>query len=207
MNGKRFLVREYIAAIFLATSAAMFSLGDAESSTSKSGPTFNTYGVVVVLVSLAFDSIQANAQERILKGCPVTEAIMFSNSISALLSFLWTVVSGEFGFALEFCSLNPETYLIFFYRAVVCYLGVACLLMQMQLFGAVVANVVTSVRKIVTILFSFFIFGHAVTKLHFIGLLFFIAAAGLNEFLKPFLPKAPVAETPQSSPDNNDMKV
>ena len=182
MNGKTFLLREYFAAILLAASATMFSMGDAHSE-----PNFNISGIIVVLLSLAFDSIQANAQEKVLKGCPITEAILFSNFFSAVMALGWTFISGELGSALAFCALHPATYYLFIVRALICYLGVACLLLQIQLFGAVTANVITTCRKIITILLSFLAFAHPLSFMHGFGLLCFTLAAAVNEFLKPFV--------------------
>jgi adenosine 3'-phospho 5'-phosphosulfate transporter B3 len=51
--GRRFEVREYVSALLLVASATLFSLGDKEVQSD-----FNWIGIIVVLLSLVFDSVQ-----------------------------------------------------------------------------------------------------------------------------------------------------
>jgi adenosine 3'-phospho 5'-phosphosulfate transporter B3 len=198
--GRSFSAREYFAAILLAASAALFSLGDAEVDAD-----FNTIGVIVVLLSLVFDSVQANTQDRILtvQQCPLVEAILFSNLLSGLFSLLYTWISGELAVAVPFCSDNPLTYQLFVVRALILYVGVIFLLTQIKLFGAVTTNVVTTVRKILTVVLSFIIFAHVLTPRHLYGLLAFITAVCINEFAKCCQAGVPVASAP--APVKDDM--
>jgi adenosine 3'-phospho 5'-phosphosulfate transporter B3 len=198
--GRSFSVREYLAAILLAASAALFSLGDAEVDAD-----FNTIGVVVVLLSLVFDSVQANTQDRILtvQQCPLVEAILFSNLLSGFFSLLYTWISGELAVAVPFCADHPLTYQLFVVRALILYVGVIFLLTQIKLFGAVTTNVVTTVRKILTVVLSFIIFAHVLTPRHLYGLLAFTLAVCINEFAKCCYAGVPVALAP--APVKDDM--
>jgi adenosine 3'-phospho 5'-phosphosulfate transporter B3 len=179
--GRRFEFREYVSAFLLVASATLFSLGDKEVSSE-----FSWIGITVVLLSLFFDSVQANVQDRILtrQKCELTEAILFSNFFSGVMSLLWTAASGELTVAFEYCSDNPLTMQLFVLRAFVLYHGVVMLLAQIKLFGAVLANVVTTVRKILTVILSFIAFAHPVTQRHAIGLVVFAIALALNDLAK-----------------------
>ena len=180
--GRRFELREYVSVVLLVGSATLFSLGDREVASAE----FSSIGIIVVLFSLFFDSVQANVQDRILtrQKCELTEAILFSNFFSFVLSGIWTGASGELRVAVEYCWQNPLTYQLFVLRAFVLYHGVVMLLAQIKLFGAVLANVVTTVRKIVTILVSFLAFAHPLTQRHAIGLVIFCVAVALNDIAK-----------------------
>jgi adenosine 3'-phospho 5'-phosphosulfate transporter B3 len=118
--GRRFEFREYVSAFLLVASATLFSLGDKEVSSE-----FSWIGITVVLLSLFFDSVQANVQDRILtrQKCELTEAILFSNFFSGVMSLLWTAASGELTVAFEYCSDNPLTMQLFVLRAFVLYHG------------------------------------------------------------------------------------
>jgi drug/metabolite transporter (DMT)-like permease len=151
---------------------------------------------------------QANTQDRILtrQKCELTEAILFSNFFSAVLSHMWTIASGEWRLAVQYCDSAPLTYQLMVVRALVLYLGVVMLLAQIKLFGAVMANVITTVRKVLTVLLSFFMFSHPLTARHAFGLLLFAAALALNDLAKHLrcgpcaaAPAAPAAPAVSSS--------
>src|SRR5690554_6136291 len=84
--------------------------------------------------------------------------MVYTNSFSAILVFFICIAMGELGPSLEYCSLYPEAYVYFTARSVFIYLGVLCFATLMDVFDAVSATTVTTIRKVLSILFSFVLF-------------------------------------------------
>lgn len=179
MIGSVFLLRksytkyEYASVAMLVSSAVLFSLGDVDVA-----PEASTYGLVVVLLSLVFDSVHSNAQEVILRSqkAPTSEVMFFSNAFAAICSFLVCLFSGELFDAYAFGAENPILYVVFVARSIVIFCGVQCFLTMMKHFGAVSATTVTTVRKILTILASFVFFPKPFTIKYFYGIVMFVAS-------------------------------
>jgi len=170
-------VLEYLATIFYVTSAVCFSLGDIDLE-----PNYNMTGIAIVLLSLVADSFHSNQQERVLKrlGAGEVETLIFSNLFSALLVLLYLILSGKLMPAVRYCHSIPISYLLFIIRAIVIYCGVKCYLTLVNIAGNVFATTMTTIRKILTILVSFFFFPKPFTIKYLYGILAFGFALGLN---------------------------
>lgn len=177
MLGKRYAVSEYVIAVMFVSSAAFFSLGDVDAS-----PDFEYLGVFVVLLSLVFDGLHSTSQEQLLRkhGSSVPEMMVFTNMFSAVLVLGVCVLSGELGPSLAYCAQYPEAYFYFTARSVLVYLGVLCFANLVDVFDAVSATTVTTLRKVLSILCSFALFPKPFTGKHLLGLLVFTAAVGIK---------------------------
>ena len=171
--GRRYSRLEYVAAVLTVTSAALFGLGDRDAA-----PQFSWVGIVVVLLSLVADSLHSNSQETLLQDHRATlrETMVFSNLFSAIGALTVCLLTSEFSVAFAYCARHPAAYIIMASHAVVNYLGVLCYVTSVKNFGVVLATTVTTVRKIVTVLLSFFIFPKPLNERYLYGLsLFFLA--------------------------------
>eukprot|EP01083_Nonionella_stella_P015899 44474_1 len=154
MLRKKYSVEEYAGAVLLVTSAIIFSLGDMETS-----PAFSVIGICIVLASLVGDRFHANFQEHVLKeGAHMLEVMIFSNFYSGLICLAVITLSGEIFTAIAYCNMYPSLYLFFTFRTVFVYGGALCYVAMIKRFGAVPATAVTTVRKILSIMLSFYIF-------------------------------------------------
>lgn len=162
---------EYFAAGLLVCSACLFSLGDVDVA-----PSYDTTGLVIVLVSLFFDAAHSNIQEGVLKDqrAPESEVMLFSNCFAAICTLIVCRAVGEFWPAVEFCRENPIAYFLFVFRACVIYMGVLCFVTMIKHFGVVPATTVTTVRKILTILVSFIAFPKPLTIKYLYGFVAFL---------------------------------
>ncbi|ETO09868.1 hypothetical protein RFI_27507 [Reticulomyxa filosa] len=177
---KEYNIFEYLAAPLMVGAAIAFSLGDASESLS-----FNTWGIIVVIVSLIFDSIHANAQEYTLKLHRDTalELLLYSNFFSGVFAALAGICAGELAPLFVFLATNSLLDILswFTIRVLCLYVGVAALVIFTQRFGAVAAVTVTTVRKILTVLLSYVLWPtKSFARPHAMGTLMFIGSLMLN---------------------------
>jgi len=168
---------EYVSTVLYVASAVFFSLGDIDLE-----PNFSMTGIVIVLCSLVADSLHSNQQERVLKqqGASELETLIYSNLFSAVLVLMYLLATDALVPALQYCWATPLSYFLFIIRAMVIYCGVKCYLSLVNLAGNVFATTMTTIRKILTILISFFLFPKPFTMKYFYGLLTFGMAIAAN---------------------------
>jgi len=156
IQGKRYGIIDVFAAILMSVGLIIFSLAD-----SKLSPVFNAKGYVLVLLALVADAIIGNVQEKAMKNFKASneELVLYSYSIGSIYLLIGTVLSGEFFSAYLFFSKHPvETYGYILFLGIVGYFGVNVVLTLVRVVGALVAVTVTTMRKAITVVFSFYFF-------------------------------------------------
>jgi hypothetical protein len=100
------------------------------------------FGICIVLLSLVFDSLHSNSQERVLKQLEAgpLETMFYTNLFSAALLFVWVVGNGELVPAVQYCAQYPMAYPYWILRASVIYFGVKCFLSLIKTNGNVLAT-------------------------------------------------------------------
>lgn len=168
--GLKYSFLEIIGHFLMVFAAILFSLGDHETQTR-----FTSIGVILVLSSLIFDSIHANFQEYALRKCnsSFSELMIFSNGIAAINSCLICILSKEIFLVIEYIKNHPNIWFLFLIRSCSIYIGAVAYLSLTKRFGAVIASQVTTARKVVTILTSYYLFPKPFVNLHQIGFLSF----------------------------------
>ena len=190
ITNKSYSKLEYSSAVLLAMSAAFFSLGDDALNSSYSSSDINNdahasvnyIGIIIVSISLVFDSLHSNTQDKLVRQyhASTAEAMLYTNFYAAILVLLATVSSGQFIVAFQYCQQNPISWLLLTIRSFVIYFGVLCFITLVKSSGAVAATAVTTIRKIATIACSFILFPKPITTLHLIGCLTFMLSVGLS---------------------------
>jgi adenosine 3'-phospho 5'-phosphosulfate transporter B3 len=177
VTGRRYNRYQTSAVFALVVAAIMFGLGDVDTT-----PSYNYKGIVIVLVSLVADAAHANTQDALMsrQNVPVREVMLFTNMTAAVCALVVVTCSGELWLALSYCNENPIAYALFITRSVVVYCGVLCYVTLVQQFGVVLATTMTTVRKILTILFSFVMFSHVFTIKYVYGVMLFAVSIALN---------------------------
>lgn len=198
LMNKSYSKLEYGSAALLVASAALFSLGDAQlietvasnvtdSSSSETATTvsFSTIGIIIVVLSLVFDSLHSNTQDKLVRTyhASTSEAMLYTNLFAAQLSFVVTLVSGELFVAYAYCVSHPISWLLLGIRALVIYFGVLCFLTLVKSSGAVLATAVTTVRKIATIACSYILFPKPMNMLHGYGVLAFLGSVFMSYYV------------------------
>jgi len=180
---KQYSTFEYVAAPFMVISAILFTLGDSITTLH-----FNVLGIVIVCISLVFDSMHANSQEYTLRmhNDTTLELLVYSNLLSSILAGFVGVISGEIIPLIKYFEVHNVYHALgwSFIRAACLYIGVAAFVVFTKKFGAVAAVTVTTVRKILTVLLSYLLCPtmKGFTAQHSAGTVLFILSLLLSAF-------------------------
>jgi len=144
-------------------------------------------GIVIVLVSLLFDSLHANFQDSLMHTYNATEleVLLYPNAFSAVLILAAVFVKGEAVPAFEYCQIYPIAYILFILRGIALYLGARTFITTINGFGAYTATTMTTVRKVVTVLLSFLLISKPFTTKYAWGLAVFIGGLYFGMKKKP----------------------
>lgn len=161
---------EYTSAILLAMSAAFFSLGDVAVT-----PSFDLTGIFIVCASLVGDAVHSLSQDTVLRkhNAKEEEILLYSNLFGFVISLTGNLVTNELFDAIRFFNQNPWLWFILGLRTVVVYYGVVCYVKIIKSFGIVTATTVTTIRKVLTIMCSFYFFPKPLSWKYFFALIIF----------------------------------
>eukprot|EP01102_Stenamoeba_stenopodia_P018827 TRINITY_DN6972_c0_g1_i1.p1 TRINITY_DN6972_c0_g1~~TRINITY_DN6972_c0_g1_i1.p1 ORF type:complete len:326 (+),score=48.62 TRINITY_DN6972_c0_g1_i1:108-1085(+) len=164
--GKRHGVKEIAGAVLIVIGLIVFTLADVELS-----PSFNPYGIFLVLLSLALNSLEGNFQEKALKGIGITqnELLLYSNMMSTMYLFPLLWISGELQNAIVYLSERQHVVGALLTMFTVGSLGMVFIIGLLKVTDAVTTTMVTSLRKALTVIFSFLIFEKPWSYKHVIG--------------------------------------
>ncbi|XP_043921358.1 adenosine 3'-phospho 5'-phosphosulfate transporter 2 isoform X2 [Protopterus annectens] len=156
IQGKRYNVTDVSAALCMSLGLIWFTLAD-----SKVAPNFNVTGVILISLALCADAAIGNVQEKAMKlhNGSNSEMVLYSYSIGFIYILVGLALTGGITPAIAFCSLYPlQTYGYAFLFSITGYFGISFVLALIKLFGALIAVTVTTGRKAMTIVLSFFFF-------------------------------------------------
>eukprot|EP00741_Cyanophora_paradoxa_P022009 tig00021432_g21246.t1 len=164
--GKKYKLMDYASALCFFVGLASFTLVDV-----RVQAKFSWTGVAVLLLALLADAFIGNAQEKLLRAhkCSLTEMVQWTYLAASLLCVGYVAWSGELAAALRFCSGRPELYALMLVFGFFSYLGTYAVLVLVERFGAVTCVVVTSCRKLLTIVLSFLLFPKALHVGHLLA--------------------------------------
>ncbi|XP_062589735.1 adenosine 3'-phospho 5'-phosphosulfate transporter 2-like [Saccostrea cucullata] len=161
IQGRRYNCIDVSAMMCMIVGLILFTLAD-----SSVSPNFNTYGVILISLALCADGAIGNVQEKAMKQYEAsnTEIVFYSYGLGFFYILIGLLLSGNFFPAFEFCKQYPvQTYGYGFLFSVSGYVGLAIVLTLVKTFGALIAVTVTTCRKAVTIILSFFFFSKPFT--------------------------------------------
>lgn len=174
MQGKSYTAVQYGNAMLLVAGITVFVLGEVEVS-----PTFSFVGIFLILVGVGCDAITSNFEERYFfkeAGCSHAEVICYSSMFASMITFVTIAYTGELSKSLAHANDHPEVIRYSVISAVGGYLAVAFVLLLIKHFGATAAEVVKSVRKVISILLSYMLLSKPFTSAHMIGGLLFVGS-------------------------------
>nr|XP_033790601.1 adenosine 3'-phospho 5'-phosphosulfate transporter 2 [Geotrypetes seraphini]XP_033790602.1 adenosine 3'-phospho 5'-phosphosulfate transporter 2 [Geotrypetes seraphini]XP_033790603.1 adenosine 3'-phospho 5'-phosphosulfate transporter 2 [Geotrypetes seraphini] len=161
IQGKKYDITDVSAAIFMSLGLIWFTLAD-----SKVVPNFNVTGIILISMALCADAVIGNVQEKAMKlyNGSNSEMVLYSYSIGFVYILFGLLFTSGISSAVAFCSKHPvQTYGYAFFFSLTGYFGISFVLALIKLFGALVAVTVTTGRKAVTIILSFFFFAKPFT--------------------------------------------
>ena len=134
----------------------------------------NTYGLLLLIVSLAADGFTNSIQDlmRTLEHKPTSDDLMLNmNLYASIFVGIAMFYTGQFFPAVEFCMNHPE---IIQHIAIFCItmaLGQIFIFWCIASFGTLELSIITTTRKFFTILWSVFTFGHHMSGVQWSGVL------------------------------------
>ncbi|KAM7260410.1 hypothetical protein ACFE04_016151 [Oxalis oulophora] len=169
---RKYPLHEYISAVLLVVGLILFTLADAQTS-----PNFSMAGVIMISGALIMDSFLGNLQEAIFTMNPETtqmEMLFCSTIVGFPFLLVPMIVTGELFTAWTSCYQHPYVYGVLIFEAMATFIGQVSVLSLIALFGAATTALITTARKAVTLLLSYFIFTKPLTEQHGTGLLFIV---------------------------------
>ena len=128
-------------------------------------------GCALLVGAVCVDAALPNVQQRLLQDLqrPKGEVVFHTNWISALLTLAAAVATGELGRALPFFRAHRATLALLLVQSAAGFGGILAYLECVRRFGSKATAVVTSCRKLFTILLSAAAFAHPLNGFHAIG--------------------------------------
>jgi len=167
--GRHYSWFQYVAAVLFCVGLVSFSLADARANNVM----FKIKGVILLCCSVTADALIPNTQEFLINGLNQSKqkVAFHSNWMSGAMTLLFTLATGEFVAAIAYVTENPKALAVLLCTSVIGYTGIVSFLFLVQSFGAKNTVIVTSTRKVFTILVSILQYGKPFSSLHGLGLL------------------------------------
>jgi len=164
---RKYSLKKWITAGILVSGILAFALGDV-----RETPKFDMRGVVLILVGVVADAITSNFEERQFfrsTSASHAEVMCFASLFGLGVSGVLLYSSGEMKEGLEHAAKHPEVFLYTSISALAGYWSVVFILLIIKHFDATIAEVVKSVRKVLSIIFSFMLYTKPLNSMHVLG--------------------------------------
>jgi UDP-galactose transporter B1 len=170
LMGKKYSAGQYVAILLIVGGVAMFNLfKDTSKDTGKASTTF---GLVLVLISLGFDGLTGALEDKVISklgwghGKGTFQLMYYINFYSVPIAFCAVLLDqgGELSIpdAAQLMSVGT--------LGLAGAMGQFFIFYTLSHFGAVACSIITTCRKVLTIMFSVVYFGHHLTGMQFAGL-------------------------------------
>ncbi|CAL6328794.1 unnamed protein product [Bathycoccus prasinos] len=177
---------DYLACVLLVIASCSFALGEHEGNKQLDAedPTLYAFGFFLSFFCVCVGAVQSNVVDKALRDyeATVSENMLMTNSIGALLVFVVVLVKEPDAFAFFFGDWFYLSLITF--RSIVFWLGAVFYTTLVKHFGAVPAVAITTCRKVLTVISSFVFFSSdkpfGVT--YFVALVFFSGAVACEFF-------------------------
>ena len=182
ITGKRYSRADYAGACLLSAGVALFSGagGNLSAAAPASGSNALTIGLGMLAVSLCADALMGNFQERTMHEAAISpsQMMLLQSIFAAVLSLLAAGASGELaqGNAMLLAPGGATMAALLVVYACVMLFGTTAVLTLVETRGAAAAVLVTLVRKVSSMFFSFLLWPKPATARHVIGAALVFAA-------------------------------
>jgi adenosine 3'-phospho 5'-phosphosulfate transporter B3 len=154
LHKKIFSIWEYVCALAICVGLVLFAAADWELR-----PSFNPIGLGLVSMSVVADSILPNAQERLFRsGSSRLEVTLYTNTFTLIVMTFTTMLSGDLVGALQQTLQNRQLLIYFTIYTFVAYAAISAHMSVVKRFGGVVAVLLATGRKGMTLILSFVLF-------------------------------------------------
>jgi adenosine 3'-phospho 5'-phosphosulfate transporter B3 len=155
--GKQYNWKEWLSAAILVAGIVLFTLGDVASS-----PAFAPIGVALIAGALCIDAICANFEEKnfFRTETPSTtqEVLCFASLIGTVYGLVPLLASGKLAPAIAHSMQYTQVVPMIMGFSVLGYSSVSFILSLIKYYGATEAEIIKSLRKVLSIVISFMLF-------------------------------------------------
>ena len=192
VEGRLYTRDEWIAALFISSGIVLFHLsrpyGSGSQSDEKSGKRdASTYGMVLLLVSLAMDGLLSSCQNflkrdnRKVRQPTAVETMLYINLYALFYLVPFSMYSGQWSHGLNLLATLPSVAWSVLVLNLTVGIGQIFIFLTIVWYTPVITTTITTTRKFFTILLSVWTFGHKFTSVQwtaialvFVGLYFAI---------------------------------
>lgn len=165
LGGATYTFREYLQVAAIIGGTAIVSMGK-----KKGGSSNSLLGVVYIILSLVLDGVTAGFQKRLkaetakagVKPKPY-DFMFWTNLFMCLTASVVALGLGEFTNGLAYISANPEIYSKIIKFAICSAIGQSFIFYTIAHFDPLVLSLVTTTRKIFSVMLSIFLKGHSLS--------------------------------------------
>jgi len=190
--GKKYNWKEWLSAATLVAGIILFTLGDVASS-----PAFAPIGVALIAGALCIDAICANFEEknffRVETPSTTQEVLCYASLIGTAYGLVPLIASGGLAPAWAHSMANPQVIPLIMGFSVLGYSSVSFILSLIKYFGATEAEIVKSLRKVMSIVISFILFPKALNWKYIAGFAAVLLSTVYTFYLKQEKNKAKAA--------------
>ena len=134
----------------------------------------DVYGLVLLFLSLVLDGITSATQDQLQAEFHLTthELMFFVNFWGCILSFILAVITGQGNNGFYYCSENPIVLWYITSMAVASAMGQNFIFYMISNVNTLTLSAVTTLRKLITFVFSIVVFKHNLYSLQWLGVVF-----------------------------------
>ncbi len=194
-NKRRHHITDYIAVVFIVAGLIIFLEADAKGHPTDSSSWYDMFGNTLLCICVFVDAAMLNIQEELMHHylCQPSEIVHFMYTGGSFLMLVLNVWSGELWKGLEFVLHQDNgfirAYLPMATFAVTGYLTTTCSPEMIKHFGAITTSITATIRRGLTVVFSFILFPKPIYPQHYIGWCVFTVGA-LTKALRKRSPKS-----------------
>lgn len=195
--GKKYQMRDYLAAGAIVAGLFIFQQDSAKSGSS----TF--FGILVLLLSLTFDSLNSNYNEKVVSvnRCDVLRVFAHTNVIACIMSAVCVIVSGELRPSLVAFAEQPMCLALLILMNIFLYFAVLQWSYFLKEFGATAAVGIGIGRKFLALLLSFAIYQQQMHMCHIVGIVVFFTGTFVSALPRP---ESASADARRQKPQTNN---
>ncbi|KII66163.1 Solute carrier family 35 member B1 [Thelohanellus kitauei] len=169
LGKRRYTLSKYIN-VFMITLGVLLFMYNSDSKHTNERKT-HIYGTILLMLSLTCDGLTGAVQERIRNSHKIFSSHMmfFLNFWSLFILLILCLISGQFIHFYQFASNNPVILKDVILFAVSSAIGQSFIFKTISTLGPLVCSIITTTRKLFTILLSVILFGNSLTTRQVIG--------------------------------------
>lgn len=191
INRRKFSPSEYTCAFAISTGLVLFAAADW-----KLSPSFNSWGIMLVSLSVIADAILPNCQERLFKlGSSRLEVTFFTNFFTLIAMTITTALSGDLVAVLKLTVSSKELACYLTVYTFISYAAISTFMMIVKKYGGVAAVILGTARKAMSIALSFLIFPKAFSWMYVAGAICVLGGLSIISLIKHSRKEEPVAQS------------